>query len=192
MHKCKAGTPVISCFPLPCPPECRIETATFANPTPITIPDFGAATPYPSPIIVSGLTGEIIKVVVRLINISHTFPSDIDILLVSPSGQNATIMSDVGGGTDITNVTLTLDDMATSTIPTPIVSGTFQPTNLGLLFDFFPPPAPTPSGGSALSSFNFTNPNGIWNLFVVDNAAGDSGSIAGGWQLTIITSTCTL
>lgn len=195
-HKCRRGTPIISCTPpSACPPSaCQINTATFANRTPITIPASGAATPYPSSIAVVGLAGRIIKVVVRLINISHPSPADIDILLVGPGGQNTTIMSDVGDVINVTNVTLTLDDNAPSPLPesTPLVSGTFKPTNRGLVVDPFPPPAPVPFGGAALSVFNFTNPNGIWNLFVVDDSAFlGGGSIGGGWELIITTSNCT-
>ena len=156
------------------PPACDFQTMTFINPTSIVIPAQGQATPYPSPIIVSGMTGNIIKVTVRLINLSHTFPKDIDIMLVGPGGQNATIMSDVGGSAAVTNVNLTLDDLAPSAMSDiiPLVSGTFKPTNAGIDVPDPFPGAPPPSGGSMLSSFNFTNPNGTWNLFVIDDLGG--------------------
>ncbi|KXH78575.1 hypothetical protein [Sporosarcina sp. HYO08] len=176
----------------PCPPACDIQTRTFTNPANIVIPDSGPATPYPSPITVSGMTGNIVQVTVRLINLSHEYPDDIDIMLVGPSGQNATIMSDVGGSDDVTNITLTLDDLAPTAMPgnNTLFTGTFKPTNAGAVFDNFPD-APSPSGGSMLSSFNFTDPNGTWNLYVIDDEGSDSGSIAGGWELTITTSNCT-
>ena len=47
---------------------------TFSNATPVVIPSSGAATPYPSSIVVSGLTGTISKVTVNLNGLSHTFP----------------------------------------------------------------------------------------------------------------------
>lgn len=46
----------------------------------------GAATPYSSTIEVSGVSGSIVSVVVRLNGLSHTFPDDLDIVLVGPSG----------------------------------------------------------------------------------------------------------
>ena len=44
--------------------------------------------------------------------LSHTYPDDIDMLLVSPSGQNAIFMSDAGGSFDVVNCDLTIDDEA--------------------------------------------------------------------------------
>ena len=133
---------------------------------------------------------------VTLNNLSHTSPDDIDILLVGPGGQNAIIMSDVGGLTPASGVNLTLDDAAASNLPDsgPLVSGTFKPTNAGGA-DAFPAPAPPPSGGSALSVFNGTDPNGTWSLYIRDDAGGEAGSIAGGWCLNITTvevTPCTL
>jgi subtilisin-like proprotein convertase family protein len=135
------------------------------------------------------LRGPIIKVTVQLNNLSHTFPDDIDILLVGPvTTQNAIIMSDVGGGGDAVNVTLLLDDDAPTQLPdgSSLVSGTFQPANYGGP-EGFPPPAPVPAGGSALSIFNGSNPNGTWSLYIVDDLGGDVGSFAGGWELNITT-----
>jgi len=174
-------TPGVTPEPTPC------GTATFSNPATITILDSGAAGPYPSNIAVA-LIGTITKVTVKLTDLSHTFPSDIDVLLVGPGGQNAIIMSDVGGGGDVTGITLTLDDAAASNMTTSqLTTGTFKPTNLGLAGDTWPAPAPAASGGSALSVFNGTNPNGTWALYVVDDSGSDQGSIAGGWELTIAT-----
>ena len=50
----------------------------------------------------------------------------------------------------------------------------------------FPSPANTlPTDGSALSVFDGTDPNGTWNLFVVDDVARTRGQFAGGWSLEI-------
>ncbi|MEY2489062.1 MAG: hypothetical protein QOC70_1004, partial [Verrucomicrobiota bacterium] len=177
-------TPTVTPGGTPSPTPCG--TTTFSNPASISIPDSGPGAPYPSNISVA-LGGAITKVTVRLNNLSHTFPADIDILLVGPGGQNAIIMSDVGGGDDVTGVTLTLDDAATVSMPGALLTtGTYTPTNTGT-GDTWPAPAPAPSGGSLLSVFNGTNPNGTWSLYVVDDAAADLGSFAGGWELTITT-----
>jgi len=180
------ATPTPSLTPGVTPsPTCG--TATFSNPAIITIPDSGAGAPYPSNISVAGVGGTITKVTVKLNNLSHTFPSDIDILLVGPGGQNAIIMSDVGGGDDVSGIDLTLDDAAVSNLPDSLLTtGTFKPTNLDP-GDTWPAPAPAPAGGSAFSVFNGATPNGTWSLYVLDDADIDLGSIAGGWQLSINT-----
>jgi hypothetical protein len=101
-------------------------------------------------------------------------------------------MSDVGGAIAAAGVNLTLDDAAGSPLPDdgPLVSGTFKPFNSGLA-DGFPAPAPTPLNGAALSVFNGINPNGTWSLYIVDDSAGDTGSLAGGWCVNIVAAPCT-
>ncbi len=175
----------------------------FSNTASITIPATGTgatggapATPYPSNIVVSGLSGTISKVTVGLNNLNHTFPSDVDMLLVGPGGQSFIILSDVIGGTDWVNINYTLDDDAAVVIPgtgAP-ASGTFKPTNYGT-GDGFPAPAPAApyqSPGTAgtatfASVFNGTSANGTWSLYVVDDAATDVGTMTGGWTLNITT-----
>src|SRR5215218_4011892 len=166
------------------------RTQTFSNPDPITIPSVGRASPYPSNIDVAGFTnGRILDVNLTLHGFSHSFPRDIDILLAAAHlpGQNALVLSDVGDALNpASDLTLTLDDQAAEELRTPLASGTFRPTNLQDAFgDAFPAPAPTPRGSAQLSVFRDSNPDGSWQLFVVDGITGDGGSIAGGWSLEI-------
>ena len=63
------------------------------------------ATPYPSTCVVSGVTGTVSDVNVNINGLTHTYPDDIDMLLVSPDGQNAIFMSDAGGGTPLSAAT---------------------------------------------------------------------------------------
>lgn len=156
--------------------------AQFYNINDITIPNSGVGNPYPSQINVAGLQGTIRKVRVTLSALTHTFPDDVDILLVGPGGQNAIILSDVGGSSNV-DVDLTLDDAAANNLPdnAPLNNGTFKPTNFDP-DDPFPGPAPAPAGTSALSVFNGTNPNGLWSLYVVDDGNGDFGDISA-WSL---------
>lgn len=166
---------------------------TVMNVAPITLNDCDIfcgspepASPYPSTINVTGLTGTITKVTAKLKNFTHTNPDDVDIVLVGPQGHNATIMSDVGGGFDVSGITLTLDDSAAGGLPDAgqLTTGTFQPTNIGTGDTF--PSAPS-SGVPFFSVFNGTNPNGLWRLYIVDDATVDSGTMSGGWELTITT-----
>ena len=164
-------------------------TNSFANTSSITIPSRNAATPYPSTLNVSGLDGAISRVTVTLSNFSHTFSDDVDALLIGPGGQAVLLMSDVGGASTPGNVTLTFDDAAANLLPdeSALSTGAWKPTNIGVDEDFSSP-APAQPYGSALSVFNGLSPNGAWSLFVWDDTQRDSGSIANGWRLTLVTS----
>jgi subtilisin-like proprotein convertase family protein len=160
----------------------------FSNQTLIKIPATGTSgpsTPYPSAINVTGMTGAVTNVTATITGFSHTFPNDVDILLVGPSGQNVVLLADTGGSTDVNNATLTFNQASLNSVPSPIVSGTFRPTNGGAFTG--PAPAPPAPYGSTLALFNGTVPNGTWNLFVFDDAAGDVGQIALGWSLDVTT-----
>src|SRR5262249_21967232 len=133
-----------------------IAVFAFSQTAKITIPSVGAASPYPSIINVTGLNGLVSKVTVQVRGLTHTFPHDIGILLVSPDGRTVLIMSDAGGGNPISGVNLTFTDDATTSLPasSTIVSGSYRPSsyNPG---DRLPAPAPSPTTyGSALSVFN--------------------------------------
>ena len=156
----------------------------------------GPSKQYPAAIAVSGFKRARIKDVnVRIPAFFHDFPRDVDLLLVGPQGQKAIIFSDVGGTTSTPSQRdVTLDDEATQSLTAndALVSGTFKPTNVegndtnGI--DEFPVPAPELARdiGSSLSVFDGTNPNGAWQLFLVDDGADDGGVLlAPGWTLTI-------
>lgn len=164
-----------------------VSAQTFSNTAPITINDNTSATPYPSNISVTGVTGSVSKVTVTLTGVSHTFPADVDIILVSPGGQKAYVMSDAGGGTDINAVNLTFDDAAAAVLPATIVSGTYRPTNIDTTTDAFPTPAPAAPYAENFATFIGSTPNGTWSLYVRDDIGTDVGSIAGGWSITLTT-----
>ncbi len=176
-------TPTASPTPTSCAPP------AFSNSVPITINDNAAGSPYPSDITVFGLAGSVTKVTVDLKGVSHTWPDDIDIMLVGPGGQSTLLMSDAGSGGDLANLNFTFDDAAAVALPdeTQIIGGAFGPTNYDTDTDVFPAPAPTPSGPVAMGVFIGTNPNGIWSLYVRDDTRTDFGSISGGWTLHITT-----
>jgi large repetitive protein len=172
----------------------KLVTKSFSNSHLITIPEgapgatLGAALPYPSNISASFPTGSKVKDVnVVLRNYSHTFPDDVDVLLVH-RGTNRTIMSDVGGSNDVNNITIALDDEASNghlTDSGQLVGGTFQPTNAegSDTFDF---PAPNPASASdSLSGFDGLLTAKAWKLFVDDNGNGDFGRFGGGWTIKI-------
>jgi subtilisin-like proprotein convertase family protein len=148
----------------------------------------GSAMPYPSMVTVEGRSGTVQTLRVKIHGFAHTFPDDVDVLLVGPQGQNIVLMSDDGGSTDVTGIDLTFDDLAPGNVPDagPLTSGTYLPTNV-IAGDTLPAPAPVPSAATALNAtFAGTDPNGIWRLFVADDSSGDFGSWEG-WSLDITT-----
>src|ERR1017187_7072023 len=117
-------------------------TQVYANTNIILIPDpavpdppypvgSGPATPYPSSINVSNFTGVLGKVTVTLSNFNHSFPSDVNVLLVAPSGAKTLVMSHAGDQDQSTaGLNLTFDDSAPAG-PLPemgqLASGVWQP-----------------------------------------------------------------
>jgi subtilisin-like proprotein convertase family protein len=158
--------------------------AAVFNGGPITIPTQGNGNPYPSQISVGGLTGTVTNVTVTLNGVSHTWPGDMRILLVGPNGQTVTLLSAVGGGTDVNNATLVFSQAAAGLVPSPIVSGTYRPTQNAPFNG--PPPAPPGPYGASLAIFNGTVPNGVWSLYVFDTTPPDGGQIAS-WSIDITT-----
>ena len=170
---------------------------TYNNDAPITINTGGTATPYPSSITVSGTAGPITDVNVGLDGLSHTVPDEVAIALVAPSGQSLLLQHCVGDGTDAAGVFITFDDAAAAELPNAgaLANGTFQPTAHCAPSVSFPAPGPLASygnpgpasGGTATfaSTFNGLSAIGTWNLYVLDRAPGDGGTIPGGWSLDV-------
>jgi subtilisin-like proprotein convertase family protein len=186
-----AAVLVASGLALAAPPV--TDTESFSNTGTITLIQDFQATPYPSVITVSGFPSDsqIKDVNLTLNGFSHSFPEDVDMLLVAPSGESALVMSDAGGSADVNGISILLDNQAQSRLPDDSELGadgsnvSYKPANYAGA-DTFPSPAPTPGKRASLSVFNRTNPNGDWQLFIVDAVPSfDSGSIEGGWTLTI-------
>jgi subtilisin-like proprotein convertase family protein len=166
----------------------------YSNPASITINTNPAptypkpASLYPSTINVSGMTGNITNLKVSLKGINNLNQS-FDMLLVSPSGAKFILASDNGfilGNNE--DYVLTISD-------TPAQAPSIFPYNNNNGTDTFPSPAPAgpyinpgPTGTATLAStFNGTNPNGAWQLFIVNDEGGLPGSLNSGWFLTITT-----
>jgi hypothetical protein len=164
---------------------------TFTSSVPLTLPKGapgvtrGAADPYPATIEVNGFSnGTITDVNLILEDFTHPSPQEVDILLTR-GGRQAMVMSDAGGSF-ATDVDLTLDDEAAAPLPdSTLVSGTFRPTfNRTTASDDFVPPAPAHNGSVKLRTFDGADPNGTWQLWVMDNGDNYTGDIAG-WALEI-------
>jgi subtilisin-like proprotein convertase family protein len=178
-----------------------LATVASAPSSPITINHVGKASPYPSSISVAGLpqanTGEVVdKVAVTLHSLSHQWGQDIQILLVGPNNNSVVLMANAGGNSSITgpinDATLTFEDSASAQVPQnagAVVSGSYKPSNYGAgTFPDLATPGTHPTHSTLGAAFNnMSNPNGNWRLFVIDDTAGDSGQIAGGWSLSVRT-----
>src|SRR5262249_23381704 len=128
-----------------------------------------------------------------LTGLTHTFPDDLDFLLVGTDGRAFEFWSDAGGGNHITNGNFTITNSAASGLPdqTAITSGNYRPadydptetsSNWGL--------APSviinhPGTATFASTFSGSYVAGLWGLYVTDDAPGDVGSLAGGWGLEL-------
>jgi uncharacterized repeat protein (TIGR01451 family) len=165
-------------------------TLTATNARRIRIPWGGRASPYPSSLSVTGMPGQIQNITVTLHVVSHTYTADIVALLVAPDGQSVVLMSNVAGGTDTDDITLTINDGGVAMPFTDPLTDTlvYRPTNYGLSGDL-PGPAPAGPYGGSLSAFSSANPNGTWRLYVYDSVGSDSGNFWEGWSLQITTRT---
>ncbi|MEO7793995.1 MAG: hypothetical protein ABIV06_04420, partial [Thermoanaerobaculia bacterium] len=163
------------------------NTVSFTNSAAITINDNAAGSPYPSTLTVSGISAYD-RLTLDLRGFSHTFPDDVDVIVVAPTGVDAYVLSDVGGGTDVSGLDLTFDDAAGGPLTTAvIVAGTFKPSNLDTTTDAFPvgaPAGPYDATFAALSALGAAA-NGTWSLFVRDDVGTDAGSISNGWRLNV-------
>ncbi|MFZ4785279.1 MAG: hypothetical protein ACOYLH_07350 [Flavobacteriales bacterium] len=166
------------------------KAQTFTSGGGITVNDVSAGTPNPSTITVSGGPATIGAMSITLTNLNHTWPSDIDVLLVAPNGESLVIMSDCGNGADWVNTTIEIADYATAAfINTGLnPAGIYQPANF-VAGDAFPGFGGTvnnsaPAGTSTFAGvFGGDAANGTWSLYVVDDAGGDIGSI-GSWSIS--------
>lgn len=181
------------------------DTATgFVNHNKIFVNAGGTANPYPSTITVAGALSPLQSMRLTLYDISTNVPDNADFLLVSPSGQKFIILANAGGFAPSGPVTMNFIDTAGQVAPDngPFLTTDYEPTSFGTVGNF---PAPAPAGpynlpggtvgGSTTETLNGnfagSNPNGVWSLYVRDDAAPGSvvGSIAGGWGLEFLRTT---
>ena len=118
-----------------------------------------------STLTVSGQAGPLLDVDVQ-VDITHTWDSDMDVYLISPSGTRVELFTDVGSSGDNLTDTI-LDDEAGVGIASGAApfSGSYRPEGL-------------------LSALDGENPNGTWRLEITDDAGGDTGTL-NSWALRI-------
>lgn len=152
--------------------EITTQCNTYTNSTVLVVPDGIGANQYgpvaSSTINVSG-TGEISQVKIGL-NVSHTYPQDLQIAINHPDNTQVMVWNRACAGNDNFNVTLV--DGAPVFTCVANMTGTFSPS--------------TP-----LSVFNGKQSNGIWTLLTRDGYISDTGQI-NSWFVEVCRETITL
>lgn len=139
-----------------------------------------------SPCFVSGIgvIGGCVTIDHVEINLLHTFVGDIGILLIGPGGQVLELSTGNGGGGD--NYTNTIfSDMAGPFITSgaPPYTGTFRPE--GRVTNLNNPYSNAPALGTYTfaNTYNGTNADGNWTLYINDYVAIDVGELVS-WSIT--------
>ena len=111
------------------------------------------------------------------INLTHTWDSDLDIFLESPSGDIIELTSDNGGTADNYTNTVFQDGAPSITTGSAPFTGTFSPEGS----------MDASCGGFAGTVGTFAamtgSADGTWKLIVMDDVGGDSGSMIG-WSIS--------
>lgn len=157
----------------------QASAQTYTNSTPININDY-STTPYPSTISVAGAPTWSADVKVTLNLLSHTYASDIIVLLVAPNGAGIKLFELAGSNfNDFINMNVAFASDATASFPTVPASGVYMPTggNTTLGGTLVGP------GSSSFAPVIGSNANGTWRLYVYDRTGNDTGTMAGGWTI---------
>jgi hypothetical protein len=153
----------------------------------------GPAERYPATINVRGQSSNFARVEVTLKELTHYYPADLDVLLVSPSGTKIMLLSDAGGAIGVTNATLTFHPASQGYYSPPPEQGPipsnqesdYRPWNYGEQETQLPNGAPAGPYNGTLDDLPFSdsNPNGIWSLYIYDDKVGQRGSLESSWML---------
>lgn len=156
----------------------------FWNDQNIQINDLTTANPYPSSIYVEGLENIGLGVRVGLDKLTHTWPEDISMLLVGPDGRNVMLMGGLEIFDPVSQAQIIFDDLG-APLEEPLTSGTYQPYRTEFAAQL-PGFGPVDSYGYYLDDWAGSNPNGAWQLYIVDDLSADTGMIEGGWWLEFL------
>ena len=158
-----------------------------------TIPVSGSSGPasrYPITINVFGQPTNLNNVVVTVRDLYHSRSADLNFLLVSPSGKRIILMSNVGGTNGVSNATISFKQSESQPAQAaPILPGgqhfvTYGPSNYGQVTPQIPFGLPAGNYSSNLNDLVGDDPNGVWKLYIYDNAQpGGTGQFYGSWTL---------
>jgi subtilisin-like proprotein convertase family protein len=163
----------------PAPPGVAVTSRSVASVEGLVIADRSTAVATLS--MPAGSGGVIWGIKVRT-DIGHTFPADLDVTLMSPSGTVVTLTTDNGSGNDHVFRGTWWDDDASNELRWP--SGTGAPVTEYAFANHTLAAVLSPE--EPLGAFRGENPSGTWTLSVADDAAGDAGMLHS-WELVIET-----
>ncbi|WP_374399757.1 reprolysin-like metallopeptidase [Flavobacterium sp.] len=145
---------------------------TYTNSNVLVIPDGTGANAYGSVVAntINVPTSVTITDVNIGLNVSHTYPQDLQIAINHPDATQVLVWNRACAGNDNFNITLSDGSPAFSCVAN--MTGTFAPS-------------------SSLSAFNGKPSNGVWTLLVRDGYLGDLGQI-NSWSIEICSQTVTL
>lgn len=157
---------------------------TYSNEVPNPVPALGPAQVYPSVITIPDTGFALVSHVTVRLTISHTAPSELRLLLVSPSGLGVVLMADAGGFETWDRLTIGFSDCAPRYLhfTSEGSGGQFRPTSRRLTAAW-PAPAPQDDFYTSLAALNGKLTAGDWKLFVV-NLDGWGGTIHS-WSLAV-------
>lgn len=159
------------------------------NTAPITINDNAPASLYPSTITVTQ-SFPLTNIAVRLDGLQHPRPSDLRVLLVSPSGEAVQLMADVTATLPGTQEIVIAEPGSTMHGKILNSSTIYRPTTPNGAIAM-PSPAPALPYATSFESLIGDESSGTWSLYVSDGVTGLTGSISNGWVLTLNASAST-
>lgn len=165
------------------------------NPEWLIMYDGQQASQYPSEATISGAYPYLVGLEVHFPYLYNDGNFDgFDIMLESPGGQRVMLMSDL----DFADFTYQHPDAGISSFSNkPLTPGQFSaftlylPGNFGAEPDIFPAPGPglVAPATPTLAALVNENPNGVWKLWIVDDALdGNYFSLDNGWSLSVLSS----
>lgn len=172
----------------------------------ISIPEFQQAPgqPYPVRINVSGVKGVVGNARVTLHGFWHTYPDDVTVVLVDPTGTRKVVLMSNAGGVNPAHsipqsapITLEFSSAATMAIPDlpagspsadKLISRSYRPGRYAEFVNLPTVGSTDPANMSTdLGTFFGANPNGDWLAYVYDDTYSDGGAIEYGISLALET-----
>ena len=156
----------------------------------ITINDKSVASPSPSNLSVTGLSGRVQGFTAQANGFTHGFVDDVGMLLAGPDALRIRLMCG-GYSAPESGRNYTFSDLASIAFPYdgPTPSGSYKPWDwYGSSRTFTG--APAVEAAFSMGEFLGVPANGTWKLYVQDFGAQDAGSMTS-WALNFTTVTCT-